>query len=112
MKQLLIIFLLAVSLNITAFTADNANSVDEAIKASSSMDSAKDKITYLISQANSLYNSKQFEQVVQIAQYILQHIDKNSAPAKSLLAKAKDALMQGAQSALPNVTKGRTSFGK
>jgi len=112
MKQLLFIFLLAVSLAVTGFSADDVGSGDNAIKVSDTLDSADGKINYLISQANSFYNSEQFDQVIKIAQYILQHIDANSDTAKSLLEKAKDALVQAAQGKLSGVTKGLPGFGK
>ncbi|MCK5306034.1 MAG: hypothetical protein KAJ66_02790 [Candidatus Omnitrophica bacterium] len=79
-------------------------SSNEAIEASKSMETTGQKINYLIGQANTLYSSKEFQGAVDIAQYILRYVDKDSQEAKNLLEKAKEALIAKAQEAVSAVT--------
>lgn len=77
---------------------------NDAIKAAAAMPTVKEKVDYLISKANALYSSKEYQQVSDIANHILT-IDPNSQAAKDLLAKAKNALSQAAQKAVTDVKK-------
>ena len=83
---------------------EKAATAVEAIKQSEAMRSVQDKVNYLIGQANTFYNAKQFQPVVDIAQYILGSLDANSSPAQSLLEKAKQGLQSAAKSAVSGVT--------
>ena len=49
---------------------------------------------YLISQAKVFYKSKEFQQAVNIAQYILNNIDKEFQPAKDLAEEAKAKIQE------------------
>lgn len=77
-----------------------AESSKEAIEIAKSLATVKEKSSYLIAQANTLYNSKKFQDTVDIAQYILNYLDKDSQEAMSLLEKAKKALVAKAQEAV------------
>ncbi|MDD5070586.1 MAG: hypothetical protein PHV17_07625 [Candidatus Omnitrophica bacterium] len=77
-----------------------AESSKEAIAAAGSLANVQEKKDYLINQAKTLYDSKKFQDVVDIAQYILQSLDTESSEAKSLLEKARQALVEKTQAAL------------
>lgn len=75
-------------------------SSNEAIEASKSMETVEQKVDYLVGQAEAFYNSKEFQGTVDIAQYILRYVDKDSQEAKNLLERAKQALVAKAQEAV------------
>ena len=81
-----------------------ASSSSEAIQSSKSMETVEQKVDYLVGQAKSFYNSKEFQQTVDIAQYILSYLDKESQEAKDLLIKAKEALVAKAKEAVDTAT--------
>jgi len=87
-------------------------SSNEAIETAKSMETLEEKANYLIGQAKALYNSKEFQEAVDIAQYILRYLDKDSLKAKDLLEKAKNALVSQAQGAVEDVKKKLPGFGK
>ncbi len=74
-----------------------AASSKEAITASAAFKTAQEKVNYLIAQAKAFYNAKDFQQAVDLAQYVLRYVDTNSQEAKSLLEKAKAELAAMAQ---------------
>ena len=71
---------------------EKAATAIEAIKHSEAMQSDRDKVNYLIGQANNFYNAKQFQPVIDVTQYILKSLDANSSPARSLFEKAEQGL--------------------
>jgi len=77
--------------------AKKSASSNEAIQLSKTLQTAQQKVDYLVGQAKAFYNSKDFQQAVDIAQYVLAYVDKNSTQAKSLLEKAKEQLTALAQ---------------
>jgi hypothetical protein len=88
-----------------------AGSSSEAISASKAMETVKEKTDYLIAQAKTFYNSKDFQGAIDIAQNVLSTLDKDSAAAKDLLAKAKSALEAKAKSAVEDVKGALGGFG-
>lgn len=86
--------------------AKKAESSKAAITETKTMQTTQEKVDYLIGQAKAFYNSKEFQNAVDVAQYVLVYLDKDSAEAKSLLDKAKDALAQQAKSAVEEAKKG------
>ena len=83
-------------------------SVKQAIEIAKTLKTAEEKAKYLIAQAEAFYNSKRFQDAIDIAQYILRYVDKDSQEAKNLLEKAKDALASAATQKVEDVKK---SFG-
>jgi len=75
----------------------------EAISLSGTLENVDEKFDYLINQANAFYKSKQYQDVIDVAQYILTSVDKGSEEAKMLLEKAKTALSQAAKDAAMDV---------
>jgi hypothetical protein len=74
-----------------------AASVSEAIQASKAMQTVQQKLDYLTGQAKAFYSSKDFQQTVDVAQFILAYVDKNSQEARNLIEKAKSELTALAQ---------------
>lgn len=85
--------------------APKAESSRQAIDATKTMQDTQEKVNYLIGQAKAFYNSKEFQDAVNTAQYILQHLDKDSSAAKNLLEKAKKALADKAKGAVDDAKK-------
>ena len=97
MKKALGLFLvigLAVSLTLVGCGTQKAESSQAAIAESKTMQTTQEKVNYLVSQAQAFYSSKDFQQAVDIAQYVLSYLDKDSAAAKSILEKAKADLSE------------------
>ncbi|MFH1092548.1 MAG: hypothetical protein V1739_00175 [Candidatus Omnitrophota bacterium] len=69
-----------------------AKTADEAINFAKTLKSVQGKKDYLLTQAQALYNSKELEEVVGIAKYVLAYVDKDAAKAKQLLEKATQDL--------------------
>jgi hypothetical protein len=74
-----------------------------AIEKSKTMATVQQKENYLIEQAKVFYNSKEFQDTINTAQYVLSSLDKNSKDAKDILEKAKASLAAAAQKAAGNV---------
>jgi predicted ATP-dependent endonuclease of OLD family len=84
--------------------AQKSGSVSEAIQNSQALQSIKEKADYLVKQAQAFYNSKEYQQAIEVAQYILGKLDSNSQQAKSLIENAKAQLQAAAQKAAGDVT--------
>lgn len=89
-----------------------AESSKEAIEIAKTMETVEQKADYLINQARAFYNSKEFQEAVNAAQYVLRYLDKDSQAAKDLLGKAKEALSSAAKAAADDVKKKLPGFGQ
>jgi len=87
-----LVFCLSLGLLLVGCGAKKAASSSEAIEISKSMQTVQQKVDYLIGQTQAFYNSKEFQKAIDITQYVLAYVDKNSTQAKSLLEKAKAEL--------------------
>ena len=103
---------LFLSLSLVGCGQKKATSSNEAIETAKSMETTEQKVDYLTKQAKAFYNSKEFQGAVDIAQYILRYLDKDSQAAKDLLEKAKSQLTGAAKGAMEDVEKGLGDFGK
>ncbi|MFH1771555.1 MAG: hypothetical protein ABH872_01950 [Candidatus Omnitrophota bacterium] len=77
-----------------------AQTSDEAINIAKAYEAVDQKVKYLISQAKAFYESQKFQHTLDIAQYILTNLDKDSKEAKDLLEKAKEALIARTKEAI------------
>lgn len=111
MKKLLLLAL-AVCLVLAGCGGEKAASSREAIQTAKAMETTQEKMDYLIGQAKTFYSSKEFQQAIDVAQYVLQYLDKDSQEAKDLLEKAKDQLAALAEGAMEDAKKGLEDFGK
>jgi outer membrane PBP1 activator LpoA protein len=102
--SIIVVFCLVLGLGLVGCAQQKAASSGEAIEASKSMETVEQKVDYLVGQAKVFYNSKDFQQAVDVAQYILRSLDKDSQEAKNLLEKAKEALVAKAQEAVGTAT--------
>jgi len=93
------------SLGVIGCAEKRASSGKEAIEAAKSMETTEQKVSYLIGQAKAFYNSKEFQGAVDIAQYVLRYVDKDSLEAKDLLEKAKEALAAKAREVVGSATR-------
>ncbi|MCX5666665.1 MAG: hypothetical protein NT036_06505 [Candidatus Omnitrophica bacterium] len=84
--------LLCVSLVLVGCGANKEASSSAAIEKSQALATVQQKVDYLAGQAKAFINSKQYDQAVSTAQYILSNLDSNSQQARSLISQAKDAL--------------------
>lgn len=84
----------------------------EAINVAKTMETVEQKAEYLIGQAKAFYSSKEFQQAIKIAQYVLVNLDKDSQTSKDIIAKAKEALAVAARAALKDAKKRLGDLGK
>ena len=113
MKKIFFVGLIICLSCATFWNADCAQesvSVSEAIKNAQTLKTVKEKVDYLIKQAEVLYNSKNFQQAIDLAQYVLSKLDTNSLQAKDLIERAKAQLQAVAQKTMGDV--GNKLFGK
>ena len=103
---------LFISLVLAGCGSQKDGSSKEVIDKAKAMDTVKEKSDYLIAQAKAFYNSDDFQGAIDIAQNILQYIDKDSQVAKDLLQKAKDALTAKVQKAAEDAKGTLGGFGK
>ena len=78
MKRILtMMFILGLccSFALSVFAQEEVQIGKEIIAQAQSLKTVKEKIDYLISQAQTFYNSENFQDVVEIAQYILQYLE-------------------------------------
>ncbi len=103
---------IAVSFMVTGCGAQKAGSSTAAIDYSKSLATVQEKTTYLVGQAKSFYNSKDFQGAVDIAQYVLRYLDKDSTAAKSLLQEAQEGLTAQLKAKADEVKKGFAGLGQ
>jgi len=92
--------------------AQKEASSQAAIQKSQSMATIQQKTDYLVGQARAFINSKNFDQAVSVAQYILTNVNSNSQEARTLLEKAKSELAAQASKAMADVKQKFSGFGK
>ena len=89
-----------------------AKSSSEAIELSKDKTSVEAQTKHLVLQANGFLNSKQFDEAVNTAKYVLRKLDANSIEAKKIIEEAKKKLEKIALENMSEV-KGRIgSFGQ
>ncbi len=103
---------LVFTLVVAGCSGKKAESSKAAISEAKTMQTTEEKVNYLVSQAKSFYNSKKFQDSIDIAQYVLRTLDKDSQAAKDLLQKAKDALKAQVQKVMEDAKGGLAGFGK
>ena len=105
-----IVICLSCGMLLSAGCTKKSASVNETIQNSQSLKTIQEKADYLIKQAEAFYNSKQFQQAIETAQYVLNNLDNSSQQAKDLIEKAKAQLQAAAQKAVGDVS--NKLFGK
>lgn len=82
-----------------------AASSSEAINNAKALQTTEQKTDYLVGQANAFVSSKEYQSAIDVAQYILTNLDKESQEAKAILEKAKAKLEAAAKAAVGDVQK-------
>ena len=114
MMFLMVSMILASSILITGCSKEGtvASSMD-AIDIAKTLATTQEKISYLTTEAETLYRSEKFQDVANIAQYILTYLDGDSQIAENLLNKAKTKLVEMAQKKATDLAENKlNSFGK
>ena len=75
------------------------------------MKTVQEKVNYLVDQANAFVSSKEFEEAIKTAQYILSNFDQNSQKAKDIIEKAKAELSKKATAAVDDIKGKISGFG-
>jgi hypothetical protein len=105
MRTITVIIVCIAMLSIAGCGAQKEASASAAIDKTQTMSTIQQKVDYLAGQAKAFVNSKQYDQAVATAQYILANLDRNSQEAVSLLQKAKDGLAAQAKAKLDEAKK-------
>lgn len=100
-----LVICLGCSVLLSAGCTKKSASAKEAIQNSQTFKTAQGKVNYLVSQAEVFYNSKEFQQAIEAAQYVLNNLDKKSQAAKNVLEKAKVQLQAVMQKAMSDASK-------
>ena len=109
--SLLMVCVVVFSFAVAGCGVKKAESSSAAINASKAMSTTPEKVSYLIDQAKAFYSSKNFQEAVNIAQYVLNNIDNNSLDAKNLIEKAKAELAKAGQQKLDEMKNKLGTFG-
>ena len=92
-KGVIVGLVLSLAFNLAlAGCTEKAASSRAVIKVSKTLKTSQKKIDYLIQQAKAFYSSNEFQETVNVLQYLLTTLDANSKEGKSLLEKAKSEL--------------------
>jgi hypothetical protein len=92
------IFVFVVLFGFIAFGCEQrASNAQDAITQSKTKTTVEAQVDYLVSQANAFFNSKNFDEAIATAQYVLSNLDKDSDKAKSIIEMAKAELQKLAQ---------------
>lgn len=89
-----------------------AESSKEALDTAKGMETVDEKINYLEKQANAFYKAKEYKEAIQISQYIISELDKNSEAAKSMISDAKEQLEKEAKSSAEDMSNKLKNLGK
>jgi vacuolar-type H+-ATPase subunit H len=108
MKKLMAIFVVALAVASWAVSgcAKKAASGTQAIQTAETMQTVDQKVDYLIGQGNAFLNSKQYDEAIKTARYILSDLDKNSQQAQGIIEKAKEKLAAEAKGMMEDMKKG------
>lgn len=109
---MLMVLGLVLSFTMVGCGPKKAESSSAAIETAKAMQTTEERVDYLVGQAKAFYSSKDFQDAIDTAQYILSYLDKDSQAAKDLLEKAKKALTEAAEGAVEDVKNKIGDFGK
>jgi hypothetical protein len=93
---------LAVSIALVGCGAPKADSSRDAINNAKTMKTVEEQTQYLVGQAKAFINTDEFQNAIDVLQYVLSSLDRDNPEAKALLQKAKDELAAQAKSAAKN----------
>ena len=91
MRKVLLLILAGIlicSVAVTGCAQKKAESSKEAINTAKAMDSAEKQMKYLESQANAFLKAKEYTDAVELSNYVLRNLDKESKKAREILDQA------------------------
>ena len=107
------VFLMCASLTFAGCAQQpKAANASQAIEQSKSMKTVEEQAKYLVGQANAFVNSKDFDQAIQTAKYVLSNLNANSQEAKDVLEKATEEMKKMAMQKAEEMKKSLGDFGK
>ena len=77
----------------------------EAVDQAKQLETVEAQVNYLVKEASAFINSKQFDEAVNTAKYVLSNLDKESAQAKTILEKAQAELKKLAEAKVDEMKK-------
>ena len=83
-----------------------AASSEEAIANAGAMETVDEKVDYLIKQAEAFYESEQYKDASESAQYILSKLKKDSEEAREILEKARKEMTSKVQNMIKDIKEG------
>ena len=92
--------------------AKKEESSKAAIEKSKSLATVEEQVNYLESQANAFYKSKEYQEAINITQYVINNLDKEANDAKELLEKSTEGLKKDAENVAKDVTNKIKNIGK
>jgi hypothetical protein len=84
----------------------------QAIAQSKELKTAEEQADYLIGQANAFLNSKEFDEAMKTARYVLSNLDQESEKAKAIIEMAKVEMQKAAESTAGDMKKTLGSLGQ
>lgn len=90
--------------------AKRAANSQEAISNAKSMKTVEEQVNYLVGQANGFVNSKNFDEAINTAKYVLANLDSNSQAAQNIVTKATEEMKKAAMGAVDDMKKKLGSF--
>ena len=114
MRKLTAVFavVLLASVFVVFGCAKKAANSQEAIENAKQMKTVEEQANYLVGQANAFVNSKNFDEAINTAKYVLANLDSNSQAAKDIVTKATEEMKKAAMGAVDDMKNKLGSFGK
>jgi hypothetical protein len=97
---------------VVSVSDEKAESGRQAIDSAQALSVAGQKKEYLLRQAQLFYDSKEFQETINIAQYVIRSVDADTPQAQDLLEKAKQQLKNSVTDAVGNMKEAMEGLGK
>jgi hypothetical protein len=104
-SPLVVLSVLAMVSLVAAGCAKRAASSSEAIEHAKTLTVPQEQVNYLVGQAQAFLSSKNYQEAIKTAQYVLSNVDANAQAAKDVLEKATQQLKRDAEQAAGDVKK-------
>jgi len=83
-----------------------------AIEKSKTLTTTEEQLNYLEGQADAFYKSKEYQEAINIVQYMLNNLDKEAEKAKQLLEQSTEGLKKEADKTASDITNKIKDIGK
>lgn len=109
-RYFILLVILFLSPSIMGCEENKLPSVTQVIDQSKFEGAQEKQVDYLIQEARKFYDSKEYKEALELAQYTLTYLDQHSQQALDLIQKIKDQLSVVASSAAQDIRKMLDSF--